>query len=408
MPEIIIINISGEDRPGLTASITKHLANHHVNILDIGQAVIHNTLSLGILVEIPRSARSAPILKDTLFAAHSLGVNIKFTPIPKELYNSWVGEQGKSRHTVTLLARKISAAHIASITGIIAGHNLNIDNITRISGRVPLEPEDKNRNACVEFSFRGLTEENSGMMRGELLEAAAGMGIDIALQEDNIYRSNRRLVAFDMDSTLIKVEVIDELAKRAGVGEAVSAITERAMRGEMDFAASLSERVRLLEGLDESILQQVAENLPLTEGAERLIRMLKKLNLTTAIISGGFDYFGNQLQQRLGIDYCFANSLEIQEGKVTGRVLGKVVDGNRKAELLEKLAAEEGISLKQVIAVGDGANDLPMLSRAGLGIAFRAKPIVRKSAEQSLSTQGLDGILYLMGYRDRHFMDEQF
>ncbi len=405
MPEIIIINISGEDRPGLTASITEHLANHHVNILDIGQAVIHNTLSLGILIEIPKAAQSGPILKDTLFAAHTLGVNVKFTPIPKELYNSWVDEQGKRRHIVTLMAAKITAAHISSISGIIAGHELNIDNITRISGRIHLTEVEEDANACVEFSFRGLPDD-PGRMREEFLEAASKMGIDIALQEDNIYRSNRRLVAFDMDSTLIKVEVIDELAKRAGAGEAVAAITERAMHGEIDFSESLSERVRHLQGLDESVLKEIAKNLPLTEGAERLISTLRKLNLSTAIISGGFDYFGNHLKEKLGIDYVYANRLEILNGKVTGKVMGKIVDGTRKAELLEQLVRKEGISMKQVIAVGDGANDLPMLSRAGLGIAFRAKPIVRKSAEQSISAQGLDGILYLMGYRDRHFLSD--
>jgi phosphoserine phosphatase len=405
MSEIIIINISGEDRPGLTASITEHLANHHVNILDIGQAVIHNTLSLGILIEIPRASQSAPILKDTLFAAHTLGVNVKFTPIPKERYNSWVEEQGKSRHIVTLQAPKITAAHISSISSIVAGHELNIDNITRISGRIHLDQTSKKGNACVEFSFRGAPADPDGM-RAEFLEAAARMGIDIALQEDNIYRSNRRLVAFDMDSTLIKVEVIDELAKKAGAGEAVAAITEKAMRGEIDFSQSLAERVQHLKGLDESVLKEIADKLPLTEGAERLVSTLKKMNLTTAIISGGFDYFGNHLKQKLGIDYVFANRLEIVDGRVTGQVVGKVVDGARKAELLEQLVQKEGISMKQVIAVGDGANDLPMLSRAGLGIAFRAKPIVRQSAEQSLTTQGLDGILYLMGYRDRHFLGD--
>jgi len=399
MSEILIINISGEDRPGLTASITEHLANHNVNILDIGQAVIHNTLSLGILIEIPKASQSAPILKDTLFAAHNLGVNVKFTPIPKERYDSWVEEHGKSRHIVTLLAPKVTAGHISAISGIVAGHGLNIDNISRISGRVHLDAVNENDNACVEFSFRGLPDD-PGKMREEFLEAASKMGIDIALQEDNIYRSNRRLVAFDMDSTLIEVEVIDELAKRAGVGKAVAAITERAMRGEIEFTESLRERVSHLRGLDEAVLKKIAESLPLTEGAERLISTLKKLNLTTAIISGGFDYFGNYLKEKLGIDYVFANHLEISAGKVTGQVSGEVVDGNKKAALLEQLVRQEGISMKQVIAVGDGANDLPMLSKAGLGIAFRAKPIVRKSAEQAISTQGLDGILYLMGYRD--------
>ncbi|MFH2131869.1 MAG: phosphoserine phosphatase SerB, partial [bacterium] len=346
-------------------------------------------------------SQSAPVLKDTLFAAHTLGVNVKFTPIPKEQYNSWVEEQGKIRHIVTLLASKITAAHISTISGIIAGHRLNIDNITRISGRIHLDRPRKNANACVEFSFRGMPT-NPERLRAEFLDAASAMGIDIALQEDNIYRSNRRLVALDMDSTLIKVEVIDELAKRAGAGEAVAAITESAMRGELDFTASLRERVRHLKGLDESVLKEIAENLPLTEGAERLMKTLRMLNLTTAIISGGFDYFGNYLKQKLGIDYVFANRLEISDGRVTGQVLGEVVDGAKKAELLEQLVRQEGISMKQVIAVGDGANDLPMLSRAGLGIAFRAKPIVRQSAEQSITSQGLDGILYLMGYRDWH------
>lgn len=402
MPEVIIINVSGEDRPGLTAAITEHLANHNVNILDIGQAVIHNTLSLGILIEIPKASQSAPILKDTLFAAHTLGVNVKFTPIPRDLYNSWVEEQGKVRHIVTLQAPKIKAAHISAISGIIAGQGLNIDNITRISGRIHLTEVDEHANACVEFSFRGRPTDPD-RMREDFLEMASRMGIDIALQEDSIYRSNRRLVAFDMDSTLIKIEVIDELARRVGAGEAVAAITERAMRGELDFAQSLTERVRHLTGLDESVLEEIADQLPLTEGAERLIGTLSQLNLTTAIISGGFDFFGERLKKRLGIDYVFANRLEIADGKLTGRVLGKIVDGPRKAALLEELVEKEGISMNQVIAVGDGANDLPMLSRAGLGIAFRAKPIVRQSAEQSISAQGLDGILYLMGYRDRHF-----
>ena len=350
MSEILIINISGEDRPGLTSSITEHLAHHNVNILDIGQAVIHNTLSLGILIEIPKASQSAPILKDTLFAAHNLGVKLKFTPISKDLYNKWVEEQGKSRHIVTLLAPKVTAGHISAISGIVAGHGLNIDNITRISGRVHLDAVNEFDNACVEFSFRGLPE-NPEKMREEFLEAASKMGIDVALQEDNIYRSNRRLVAFDMDSTLIEVEVIDELAKRAGVGETVAAITERAMRGEIEFTESLRERVSHLQGLDQNVLKEIAENLPLTEGAERLIGTLKKLNLTTAIISGGFNYFGEHLKQKLGIDYVFANHLEISAGKVTGQVSGEVVDGNKKAVLLEQLVRQQGISMKQVIAV---------------------------------------------------------
>ncbi|MBU3916317.1 phosphoserine phosphatase SerB, partial [bacterium] len=337
--------------------------------------------------------------KDILFCAHTLGINVKFTPIAEDLYNAWVEEHGKTRNTVTLLSRKITAKQIAKISAIIAGNGLNIDNIVRLSGRVHLNDDEDNTKACVEFSFRGDPEDKEKMRR-QFLQTANELNIDIALQEDNIYRSNRRLVAFDMDSTLIEIEVIDELAKAAGVGDQVSAITERAMRGEMDFSESLRQRVSLLEGLDESKLKEIADNLPLTEGAERLIKTLKKLGFTTAIISGGFTYFGEHLKKKLGIDYVYANELEIKDGKATGKTIGKIIDGKEKAHLLQKIAKKQNINLEQVIAVGDGANDLPMLSIAGLGIAFRAKPIVKENAEQSISTFGLDGILYLIGYRD--------
>ncbi len=395
----MILNISGEDKPGLTSSITEILGQHNVNILDIGQAVIHDTLSLGILVEIPSESKSSPILKDVLFCAHNLGINVKFTPIDETHYNNWVQAQGKSRNIITLLAPTISARQISRISAIIANNRLNIDNISRLSGRITLEDCQKGPNACVEFSFRGNPPDKE-KMKSELLQTANELGIDIALQEDNIYRSNRRLVAFDMDSTLIEIEVIDELAKAAGVGDKVSQITERAMQGELDFSESLQKRVALLKGLEESKLKEIGERLPLTEGAEKLAKILKRLNFSTAIISGGFDYFGEILKKRLGFDYIYANRLEIKEGRLTGRVVGDIVDGNRKAFLLQELAKKQNISLEQVIAVGDGANDLPMLSKAGLGIAFRAKPIVKKSAEQALSASGLDGILYLIGYRD--------
>lgn len=404
MREIMIINVSGEDKPGLTSSITEILGRHNANILDIGQAVIHNTLSLGILVEIPDEAKSSPILKDVLFCAHKLGINVKFTPIAEDLYNSWVFEQGKSRNIVTLLAHTITAKQISSISAVIAGNGLNIDNINRLSGRIPLNRDADSKKACVEFSFRG-DPPDKAKLKSELLQTATNLGIDIALQEDNIYRSNRRLVAFDMDSTLIEVEVIDELAKAANVGDKVSAITERAMCGEIDFKESLRQRVQLLKGLEESRLKDIAENLPLTEGAERLIGILKKMSFTTAIISGGFTYFGDVLKERLGVDYAFANRLEIKNGYVTGNVVGEIVDGNMKAELLQQIAKTINIDLEQVIAVGDGANDLPMLSKAGLGIAYRAKPIVKESAKQSISTFGLDGILYLIGYRDWYTLE---
>jgi len=399
--ELVLIRVSGADKPGLTANITAILAQYKVTILDIGQAEIHDSLSLGILAAIPSTAESAPVLKDVLFKAHEIGLTVSFTPVDSESYEQWVSGQGKDRHIITLLARTISAEHIARITAIVAEHELNIDNITRLTGRVPLEDELDSSvptRACVEFSVRGLADQ--AVLREKFLAVSNDLNVDIAVQEDNVYRRNRRLVAFDMDSTLIEAEVIDELAAAAGVGEQVAEITERAMRGELDFTESFHERVGLLKGLSGDVLQEIAERLPVTEGAERLIRNLNSLGYTTVILSGGFNYFGNYLKEKLGIDYVFANELDMENGIVTGKVTGTVVDGNRKAQLLREIAEKEGIRLEQTIAVGDGANDLPMLSIAGLGIAFRAKPMVQESAKQSISTLGLDGVLYLLGYRD--------
>ena len=405
MRQIILINVSGADKPGLTSSIADILSREQIQILDIGQAVIHDTLSLGILVEVPAGAESSPVLKDVLFRTHELGMQARFTPIDEASYMAWVAGQGKPRHIITLLARKLSAKHLARTTSIISRYNMNIDRIERLSGRVPLGELPPDSKACIEISARGPLEDPAAMRR-ELLKIAVEMDVDIAYQEDNVFRRNRRLFAFDMDSTLIAAEVIDELAAAAGVGPEVAAITERAMRGEIDFAESFATRVALLEGLDASLLEQIAADLPLSEGAERLVSTVRKLGYKTAILSGGFTYFGHYLQRRLGIDYVFANELEIVDGKVTGKVSGQVVDGQRKAELLRQLAAEENILLDQVIAVGDGANDLPMLSIAGLGIAFRAKPIVKESARHSISTLGLDGILYLLGYSDRETSEQ--
>lgn len=400
MQEIVLINITGPDRPGLTAAITGILSRSNVNILDIGQAVIHDTLSFGILVEMAGGYDKSDVLKDVLFRASELDQQVKFTPISADDYAQWVSGQGKPRHIVTLLARRVTAEHIARVSSITAQHGLNIDHIDRLSGRIPEGlPEDQGKG-CIEFSVRGEPADPE-QLRAEFLTIAQELNVDIAFQQDSIFRRNRRLVVFDMDSTLIDAEVIDELAKAAGVGEQVSAITERAMRGELDFQASFRERMALLKGLPESTLEQIGETLRLTEGAETLISQLRRLGYKTAILSGGFTYFAERLQKRLGIDYVYANTLLVKDGLVTGEVQLPIVDGQRKADLLRELAHREGISLEQTIAVGDGANDLPMLSIAGLGVAFRAKPLVKKSAKQAISTLGLDGILYLLGFRDR-------
>lgn len=396
--ELVLLNISGEDKPGLTAAITRLLGDFDIDILDIGQAVIHNHLSLGILINIPDASNS--ILKEVLFRAHELGVSIKFNPVSESSYDEWVGLQGQTRFILTLLARRIKANHIAEVSQVVANNGLNIDTIVRLSGRVPLQQDSEMSKACVEFSLKG-QPKNTKQFRSELMAVCSELDIDVAVQEDTIYRRNRRLVAFDMDSTLIKTEVIDELAKAAGAAEKVIAITEKAMRGEIDFQESLIERVACLKGLPESVLSEVAAALPLTEGVEHLFLTLNQLGYKTAILSGGFSYFAEGLQKSLGVDYVHANVLEIEEGKLTGRVHAPIVDADRKAQLLKALAEAEGISLEQVIAVGDGANDLDMLATAGLGIAFHAKPIVKENAEQSISNLGLDSILYLMGIRDR-------
>ncbi|MAZ88803.1 MAG: phosphoserine phosphatase SerB [Cellvibrionaceae bacterium] len=400
MKEILLINISGADKPGVTSAITAILAQYQANILDIGQAVIHDHLTMGLLVEIPEEFEASPVLKEVLFKAHELNLQVRFQPITEESYGTWVSQQGKDRHIVTLLARRITAEQIAEVTTVASKYGLNIDDISRLSGRVELDEPNDQSKACVEFSARG-TPENLAELRSAFMELSVRLDVDIAIQEDNAYRRNRRLVCFDMDSTLIEAEVIDELAKAAGVGDQVSEITEAAMRGELDFTESFARRMALLKGLDESVLEKIAEQLPVTEGAERLISTLSKFGYKTAILSGGFNYFGRYLQKKLGIDYVYANELEVENGKVTGEVSGVVVDGARKAQLLRELAERENLSLEQVIAVGDGANDLPMLSIAGLGIAFRAKPLVKASAKQSISNLGLDGILYLIGFRDR-------
>lgn len=403
--EQILISITGQDRPGLTASVMAILAKYGAQVLDIGQADIHSTLSLGILMRLD-GMHSWQVMKELLFKATELGVNIDFSPISDDEYESWVNHQGKNRYILTLIGRSLSARQIEATTKIIAEQGLNIDSILRLTGRMSIKHPERNVRACIEFSLRGNPADTAAMQK-ELMNMSQEMAVDFSFQHDDMYRRMRRLICFDMDSTLIQTECIDELAKRAGVGDKVSEITARAMHGEIDFKESFKERVALLKGLDASVMKDIAENMPITEGADRLMSVLKTCGYKIAILSGGFTYFGEYLRKKYGIDYVYANELEIgDDGKLTGRYVGDIVDGQRKAELLKLIAQVERVNLAQTIAVGDGANDLPMIGEAGLGIAFHAKPRVVANAKQSINTMGIDGILYFLGFKDSYLGEQ--
>ncbi len=408
--QVLLLHFTGGDGPGRTATVTGVLARHGAAVLDVSQSVIHQTLLLGLLVRVGATG-ATPLLDDLRTTAAGLGLGVRATPVADAAYDDWAGQEGAPRFILTLLARELAAAHLAAVAALVAGQGLNVDGIARLSGRVPrgtgidTAEGDRPRRACVEFSVRGRPADEDALRAG-LMDLTQREPVDVAWQRDTVYRRMRRLVAFDMDSTLIRHEVIDELAREAGVGPQVAAVTEAAMRGEVDFDESLVRRVRLLAGLDESVLRRVADRLELTEGAEVLVGALRRFGFKTAVLSGGFRYFGLSLQRRLGIDHLHANDLEIADGKLTGNVTGPVVNGPRKAALLAAIAAQENISLQQAVAVGDGANDLPMLAAAGLGIAFHAKPVVAASAQHKISRLGLDGILYLIGVRDRDLLDD--
>lgn len=402
MREIILISFLGPDQPNQFTRLMQVLSVHSLQILDVGQAVIHNQLTLGIVVSSHDQTATALAMKDILILAQEIGLTVRFKPISTADYAQWVSEGGRTRYIVTALAPELTAAHLQQVTHIVSSQGFNIETVTRLSGRPVLATADDEqpKRACIQFGLSGQMLDAQAM-RAACLRLSAELSIDVAVQEDNAYRRNRRLVCFDMDSTLIEQEVIDELALKAGVGEQVAEITERAMQGELDFQQSFRARVALLKGLDAKVLPKIAERLTLTEGAQHLIATLKSLGYRTAILSGGFQYFAEYLQEKLGIDEVHANILDIQDGQVTGEVKGAIVDGARKAELLRAMANELNISLEQTIAVGDGANDLPMLSIAGLGVAFRAKPLVRQNANQAISSVGLDGVLYLIGVHDK-------
>ncbi|WP_119325182.1 phosphoserine phosphatase SerB [Capsulimonas corticalis] len=402
MQETFLITVSGSDRPGLTNAFASILAEAGATLLDIGQAVIHNSLTFGLMVQV-ESDMTASLIGALEEEARSAGVKVRIKPVSEDNYREWIGEQKQQRFIITLLGSRITAAQLASVTRKFTEYGLNIAVMDRLSGR-DAASRAENPRMCIQFALTG-NHADATALRQSLLSLARDEDFDIAVQEDSIFRRNRRLVVFDMDSTLIQMEVIDELARRAGVYDEVSAITASAMRGEIDFPTSFRRRMALLKGLSGDALDDVANNLPLTQGADRLLRTLKMLGYKTGIISGGFTHFARRLQADLGFDYVYAHELEVVDNRLTGEILGEVIDGQRKAEILREIADKEQIVLAQTIAIGDGANDLPMLSVAGIGVAFHAKPLVRQKAEHSISLMGLDALLYLLGIRDRHLAD---
>ncbi|HEY8926125.1 MAG TPA: phosphoserine phosphatase SerB [Polyangia bacterium] len=402
----VLITVTGRDRAGITATLTGILAEQGATLHDIEQVVVQGQLTLCLLVGL---SHARDVLKELLFAAKELGLELDFNPVSPAANGagSAAGQTGARsaseaagrRYVITAIGRSLGADALHALARTLATESANIEKISRLS---------EDTLASVEIHASLPPGRDREALKRSLLAVATKTGFDVSLQRESLYRRSKRMVVMDMDSTLIRIEVIDELARAAGVGEAVSKITERAMQGEMDYDESLRQRVGLLAGLDVKVLDQIANDLPLTEGAETLVRVLKRLGYKTAVISGGFSRAAEALKRRLGIDYAFSNNLEVEGGKLTGRVVGPIVNAQRKAELLDLIAQHEGVLLDQVIAVGDGANDALMLEKAGLGIAFRAKPKLREKADTSISGAGLDAILYLLGLSGRELQEVDF
>ncbi len=389
---VVLITVSGQDAPGITSELTGILSQGKLSILDIGQAVIHGLLSLSILFEMGSDKEDKTIIKDLLFKAHELGMKLEFRVMTSQLLEKTQSRAKAYRYAVTLIAPQITATALHEVTAAMAKYRVNIDEIERLS---------EGEFGCVELLVSSSEEIDRRALKKELLEIANQQRVDIALQAEGLYRRSKRLVVFDMDSTLIQNEVIDEFARECGRYEEVSEVTHAAMKGKMEFDESLRLRVEKLKGLSTAQIDAVFSRIELTHGAADLIRVLKKLGYKTALISGGFACIADRFKEKLGIDYAYANVLEMHQGKATGKVLPPIVNAQRKADLLELIAQQENIHADQVIAIGDGANDIPMLERAGLGIAFNAKPLVREHADFSINQKNLRSILYLMGISGR-------
>ena len=383
----VLVSITGKDKPGITSTLTKIIADTDTKLIDIEQVVIHDILSLSIIIQLNSSDNS--VLKELLFKSKEIGINLDFEVISDD---SIIDRSSRNTYAITCIGNEISAEIILHLSKTLAYHDVNIERITKLNEGIV---------NCVELVVYATENIDIKELRASLLSLGKKYQVDIAFQKENLYRKSKRLLVLDMDMTLIQMEVIDQLAELAGVGNQVSRITEKAMNGEIDFNTALNERVSLLKGLEFSRLEEVFEKIVFTEGAEDLIMIAKHLGFKTAVLSGGFTYFTEKIKNILKLDYAFANQLEVIDGKLTGKVIGEIVNAKKKADLLEEIAKKENISLDQVIAVGDGANDIPMLEKAGLGVAFNAKQKVKEKAEFSLSRKPLDSIFYLLGITEK-------
>lgn len=386
----IFVSVTGPDQPGITAALTDLMADSDVRLLDIEQVVTQSILSLSILIELDDAGDGERhLLRDLLFRAHEFGLSMEFKVVrPTEILK----KAPVQNYVVTCLGPAVTLRVIAKLATLLSEERVNIQKINTLA---------RTRLQCIEMTLSATQPIDPRLLTRKLLHLNAEFGVDIAVQEENLFRRAKRLIVMDMDSTLVQIEGIDELAKEAGVGEKVISITHRAMNGEISFPEALRERVRLLKGLPISVLQKVYKRMPFTPGAKEMVSILKKLGYRTAVLSGGFDYFSSRVKESLGLDYAYSNSLEMKEGVLTGEIIGEIVDGKKKAALMEEIAGKEGITLDQVIAIGDGANDLPMITRAGLGIAFNAKPRVKAEAHYSITQKNLDSILYLLGITEK-------
>lgn len=383
---LILVTVTGLDKPGITYNLMKIIAQSQATILDMGQSVTHGLLSLSILLDVEKENHSS-VLKDLLFEAKQLEMQLDFKVMNYSSVN--LNDYEKDRFVLSCVSRElITPAFMRDIAEVLSKSSINIMRIDNMNG---------SDFSAVDILTRAEKPVNFNEIKTSLLTISNTHKIDVAFLKDNVFRYNKRLIVFDMDSTLIQAEVIDEMAKVHGVGDKVIKITERAMNGELDFNAALKERVSLLKGMKQEKLKEILDRIELTEGTDEFIKTVKALGFKVAVISGGFTYFTNAMKQKLGLDYAFANELEIENGELTGRVLGNIVNADGKAFLLNFIAQQEQISLDQVVAIGDGANDLPMLGKAGLGIAFHAKEVVRKKASSHMSHGPMTSVLYFLG-----------